>query len=168
MTMFIYRHAGGLMPCPVCQSLASHIHEMTEAEFKALARKPDFRLIAYEPSPFAIEVMAERQRQQDVQGFGPRHDQRYLAGELVKAAVCYALYSWVGIGPRTTPPEGTLSVVSVIERLWPWDWTWFRPRTKRRALVKAAALLLAEGDRQDYAERLAAEKLEAQHPEVMS
>ena len=42
-------------------------------------------------------------------------------------------------------------VRSVIGWLWPWDAEWFKPSSSRRDLVKAAALLLAEIERDDRA-----------------
>ena len=155
-SLYIYRHAGS-MPCPVCGKVEPHAHDMTDAELSALSR--DHRIMPFEPSPFAIEAMAERQRQIDHEGFTVPKDQVYTKAELIRAAICFAFYalsgSSVGLAFNLEPAEA-----SQVGRLWPWPWLWFKPESRRRALVKATALLIAEGDRQDYAERMAAEKAE--------
>lgn len=83
------------------------------------------------------EVLAERQRQIDVEGWTPEHDEDHKDGSLAVAGACYALnYPGVNIG-------------SVIESLWPWADSWWKPTTRRRDLVKAGALILAELERLD-------------------
>jgi hypothetical protein len=160
-SIYVYRHAGGLMPCPVCGTVDGHHHDMAEAEFKLLMANPELRVSAYVPSPFAIEAMAERQRQQDVEGFTIENDvAAYPKGDLIAAAVCFAIYalfgSWRGIGKPHRAKAAEL-----VDEMWPWDRTWFKPESRRRSLVKATALLIAEGDRQDLVERRAAEKAQA-------
>lgn len=80
------------------------------------------------------DVLAERQRQIEKEGWTPEHDDEHSNGELADAAACYAgtLSSrWV------TPPTG-----------WPWGEKWWKPSTdRRRMLIKAGALILAEIER---------------------
>jgi hypothetical protein len=78
------------------------------------------------------EVAAERERQITVEGWTAQHDDRqHSQGELCRAAACYAMdhcYVW-----------------------WPWDEKWWKPEPRRRALIKAAALIVAEIERLDRA-----------------
>lgn len=96
-----------------------------------------------------IDVMNERARQWDGEGFSHDHDDQVNAeGGLIGAAICYALEA------RGWRNEGDMS------RLWPWDRGWWKPSggswreplKGRRDLVKAAALLLAEIERLDRLE----------------
>ncbi|HIB1437201.1 TPA: hypothetical protein ACWV5P_002584 [Salmonella enterica subsp. enterica serovar Muenchen] len=83
-------------------------------------------------SPAAADVLAERQRQINVKGWTPEHDDTYTCGELAAAAISYI-----------EPMEA--------ENYWPADWhdDSFRPSDERRNIVKATALLLAELERLD-------------------
>jgi hypothetical protein len=74
------------------------------------------------------EVAAERKRQVEGEGWDARHDSQHVNGELALAASCYATgnHDW-----------------------WPWDWKWWKPGDRRRNLVKAAALIVAEIERLD-------------------
>lgn len=85
------------------------------------------------------DIAAERKRQIDVEGWAAEHDDKHDAGELATAAACYALASSGSQSFRRT----------VIERFWPWDRDWWKPKDKRRNLVKAAALIVAEIERLD-------------------
>lgn len=96
-------------------------------------------------SQAAIDVLAERRRQIEAEGFGAEIDRKYDRGELTRAAATYAvsfLSARVWDGLRG-------SMRNVIVWLWPWDGEWFKPTRGRRDLVKAAALLLAEIERED-------------------
>lgn len=85
----------------------------------------------------ARDVLAERRRQVEQEGWTPERDNAYDAGELSLAAACYAL---AGDGPHATVPED-----------WPWDYGWWKPSSDRRNLVKAGALILADIERIDRA-----------------
>ncbi|WP_319798280.1 hypothetical protein [Nitrobacter sp.] len=82
------------------------------------------------------DVIAERKRQIEVEGWEPGNDAEYFSGELAAAAACYALNAYA-YGANTAPPD------------WPWDVKWWKPKDKRRDLVRAAALLLADIERLD-------------------
>lgn len=81
----------------------------------------------------AADVLSERIRQIEVEGWSPEHDDKHRHGELAQAAACYAL--------------GECAVGE--EQLWPFDWIWWKPRGDREDLVKAGALILAEIERLD-------------------
>jgi hypothetical protein len=109
----------------------------------------------------AIEdVIAERQRQQIIEGWTPEHDDTHTDNALADAAACYVVHyaarEWVFAGdngpaiystdpPHAPPPWGLGSVH------WPkhWDLAWWKPKDPRRDLVRAAALIVAEIERLD-------------------
>lgn len=90
----------------------------------------------------ARDVLAERRRQIEGEGWTPEHDDAHANGELAGAAACYCLGS-VSHWARSM----------AIQSLWPWAQEWWKPTDRRRDLVKAGALIFAEIDRLD---RLAA------------
>lgn len=83
-----------------------------------------------ELSQGVADVLAERARQLGEKGYSVERDGEYRDGELPMAAACYAVFGAGGQMAR--------SVFS-----WPFKTEAFRPHDKRRAMVKAAALLLA-------------------------
>ena len=87
------------------------------------------------------DVTAERQRQITAEGWTPEHDDEYEHGELADAAGCYALHSEI-FDCAGEPP-----------RPWPWPDEWWKPTNRRRDLVKAGALILAEIERIDRQEQ---------------
>ena len=92
--------------------------------------------ISRDPAQAVLDVLAERRRQIEAEGWTPEHDDEHSVGELAKAAACYALVS-AGFNP-----DATITV-------WPWHRLWWKPSDKRRNLVKAGALILAEIERLD-------------------
>lgn len=91
----------------------------------------------------ANDVLAERRRQTEAEGFDTAHDDEHSTGELADAAACYALGVYSERGDAGVPGD--------IPPYWPWDESWWRPKDRRRNLVRAAALLLAEIERLDRA-----------------
>jgi len=83
-----------------------------------------------------IELIAkERKRQQTDEGITLLHDDQHQAGELVKAAACYALVTQ------------NIPISCGHDTLWPWDRAWFKPKGPLQDLVRAGALIAAELDR---------------------
>jgi len=94
-------------------------------------------LNAYEAMSGAVrEIAAERRRQIEEEGWSPEHDDRHAEGQLAAAAACYAWAGWP---------------------MWPWDRAFWKPKSRRRDLVRAGALILAEIERLDRAETKGAE-----------
>ncbi|MCA8198915.1 hypothetical protein [Burkholderia vietnamiensis] len=89
-------------------------------------------------TPAARDVLAERRRQVDVEGYTLCSDDGNRAGVMSAAAAAYAL---IGSG---------WSQAAALE-FWPEGWAseYWKPAGTRRNLVKAAALLLAEIERID-------------------
>lgn len=78
-------------------------------------------------------IAAERQRQIEQEGWTPEHDDQHAPGELLAAAICYAICCLNGSSAK--PP------------LWPWGAAWWKPKAPVRNLTKAGALIAAEIDR---------------------
>lgn len=100
------------------------------------------------------DVVAERQRQIDAEGWTLDHDDQHGDRSLAVAAACYAMHyarrSWLVKDPdfgeeryqdEQYPDE------------WPDSWATehWKPKNPRRDLVRAAALLVAEIERIDRA-----------------
>lgn len=92
-----------------------------------------------EPEPLtkaATDILAERARQVSQEGWTPAHDDEHADGALALAASAYAMPNAMdGYAPRQ----------------WPWSMAWWKPKDRRRNLVKAGALILAEIERLDRA-----------------
>jgi hypothetical protein len=108
---------------------------------RVLARMPAHPI--HPDTPAFVDILAERDKQIGL-GYTPENDDRYTSGDLVRAAECL-LFAVQGL------PE-------VARETWPWD-NWQpaclsadTPPTaedRRKMLVKAAALLVAELGRLD-------------------
>lgn len=85
------------------------------------------------------DVLDERRRQVEKEGWTPEHDDEHHDGSMAYAAACYALH---------TEPVGN---VGDYLRFWPWDAEWWKPKDRRSNLVRAGALILAEIERLDRA-----------------
>ncbi|WP_199556839.1 ead/Ea22-like family protein [Enterobacter kobei] len=90
-------------------------------------------------NPAILDVVAERQRQKTIEGWTPEHDDEHCNGELAMAAICYINETGT-VNRNGGKPWG-----------WPWDASWWKPNARRRNLVKAGALILAEIERIDRA-----------------
>lgn len=103
-----------------------------------------------DPPPAWVDVLTERQRQQDAEGWTPEHDDGHCGGEMARAAVAYVLWGAGSPAGPVTPLPGATPELLVPG--WPWSADWWKPTTRRSDLVKATALLLAEIERLDRAE----------------
>lgn len=97
----------------------------------------------------ARDVLAERDRQVSEEGWTPSHDDQHDKGEIARAAACYA-YGHTDIVEMGRDPNGPFEV-AFHRTVWPWDREWWKPTNRRRDLVKAGALILAEIERLDRA-----------------
>lgn len=100
------------------------------------------------------DITRERQRQVEEEGWSLAHDDEHGDGELATAAACYALepseramegghWTYGGRDPELSKWVGSRP------QLWPWRADWWRPSSRRRDLIKAAALIVAEIERLD-------------------
>lgn len=117
----------GATPTPTPTPAATPAAPAATAES---TKKEAAKVKAPEMSQGAADVLAERARQLGEKGYSVERDGEYRDGELPMAAACYAVFGAGGQMAR--------SVFS-----WPFKTEAFRPHDKRRAMVKAAALLLA-------------------------
>lgn len=91
-------------------------------------------------SKAAQDVLAERRRQIETEGWTPEHDDEHALGEIASAAGCYALHAHDDNEMDGAPAW------------WPWDALWWKPKDARSNLIRAGALILAEIERLDRAE----------------
>ena len=93
------------------------------------------------------DIAEERERQKQVEGFSPENDVFYYPqGQLAVAASCYAEHAGlqslesgennIARRPGGGPP-----------RRWPFRREWWKPKGRKRNLVRAAALIVAELER---------------------
>ena len=94
----------------------------------------EWNLAAMERGDILDLIAAERVRQINTEGYSSAHDDGHVGGELALAATAYCC-SAAGCSPD----------------MWPWETEAFKPRGKRRDLVRAAALIVAEIERLDRA-----------------
>lgn len=93
------------------------------------------------------DVVAERVRQYMHEGWTPEHDdQEHQNFELGKAAAAY-----LGHAVNKDATRKAHAARSFPPGIWPWHRDWWKPTTRRRDLVKAAALIIAEIERLDRA-----------------
>jgi hypothetical protein len=98
-----------------------------------------------ERASVVAEIAAERRRQIDDEGWTPERDDIIHAdGGLALAAMGYCQSASTGMADTSQfadhPPA-----------YWPWDPQWWKPTSRRRDLLKAAALIVAEIERLDRA-----------------
>lgn len=87
-------------------------------------------------SPGMVAIIAERERQKTVEGYGIAHDMEHRRGHLARAGASYFLMA---------AGEMKLAALS-----WPWDKDDLKNKEFRRNIVRGAACALAELDRSDY------------------
>lgn len=95
------------------------------------------------------DVHIERKRQELVEGWSTEHDDEHDTGAMAAAGASYALSASSGIAENEA---WRLSRENAAQSLWPWDREWWKPGDRRRMLVKAAALIIAEIERLDRKE----------------
>lgn len=86
----------------------------------------------------ARDVLDERKRQQQVEGYEKDADDEYVNGELASASATYALLASGAEGWRITDH-------------WPWSGVSLKVADSRRMAIKSGALILAEIERIDRA-----------------
>lgn len=98
----------------------------------------------------ADAIAAERVRQMEVEKWNTDHDDDHEDASLTHAALCYARLATFQIEDKPYAP--------ILRGLVPIDWPWtadsYKPKDARRNLVRAGALIAAEIDRLDRAEKL--------------
>ncbi|MFC3859431.1 hypothetical protein ACFOPQ_01400 [Deinococcus antarcticus] len=96
------------------------------------------------------EVLSERTRQVS-HGFDSKHDDLHTSGELALAAAGYAINTSLdSVLYDVTVQVPTSSFTMPVN--WPFPPEWFKPTNRRRDLIKAMALIVAEVERLDRLE----------------
>lgn len=132
------------VPIPLAANLgfAAIMTAISIARSYALRRLFEALHIRRPLSPFAQAVIAERFRQIEAEGWSTAHDDEHEPGEMAEAGAAYAQCAGVAAEDNRTPPPS-----------WPWSPEWWKPRDFRRDLVRAGALIIAEGERHDRTRR---------------
>lgn len=123
----VVAHLGGEVDDERIKPIAGIISRRLWALSRSLA--PDGSML----TAASRDVLDERERQINVEGWTPAHDDAYAPGVLTTAGCCYAMF-----GERKEPPSS-----------WPWPANWWKPKDGRNNLVRAGALILAEIERLD-------------------
>lgn len=98
------------------------------------------------------DIAVERRRQIKAEGWTTEHDDAHDKGEMARAAGMYALIAGADATSYRNARDGySLNdyLQAIMDHYWPWAKSWFKPTTRRIALVKAGALIAAEIDRLD-------------------
>lgn len=96
-------------------------------------------------SAFMQAVVAERFRQIEVEGWSAEHDEQHAPGELATAGAAYAKAAELHLSSGVFPKKPRM----FMPNWWPWSTNWWKPTDFRRDLVKACALIIAEGEKFD-------------------
>jgi hypothetical protein len=126
------------MPDADCPDPAHNTPKLIDDALALLAADPGQPEPSAEVTDAARDVLCERRRQVEQEGWTPEHDEKHRDHELSCAAGCYAMHTLAY--PAGDPPPA-----------WPWGADWWKPTTHRRNLVKAGALILAEIEKIDRA-----------------
>ena len=137
---------------PHCDCNGGHVQMMSDPSGRwLLADDSASSIVQHMPeaanTPRAwFDVLAERRRQISDEGWTPKHDDAHDECEMAFAAAVYALESACPSDWQDRQRQ------DAIRELWPWD-AWHKSTTQRRDLVKAGALILAEIERLDRADK---------------
>lgn len=116
-------------------AVAAHIGEFLRTKVMGWPCEPHEQV--------ASEIARERERQMQAEDWTAEHDDAHGDGALARAAGCYALHA--GQAPMAQVPD------RYAPQDWPWDARWWKPKDRRRDLIRAAALIVAEIERLDRA-----------------
>jgi hypothetical protein len=112
-------------------------------------------------SQAAQDVLAERKRQIEEEGWDVAHDDEHADNSMAHAAACYAAHdamatqgrkAQVDVAIRGECPTWREKTIRV-PMCWPSSWhsDWWKPKDRRSDLIRAGALILAEIERLDRA-----------------
>lgn len=129
-------------------------------------------------SPAIAAFASERKRQVEQEGWTLQHDDEHADGELSGAAACYAVFGTTYKVPERPSKYAAVDMArgaasrgmeTIREAMrihaeqnprppsrWPWEDAAWKPSSRKRNIEKAAALLAAEWERVDRAEKVAA------------
>jgi hypothetical protein len=105
------------------------------------------------------DVDRERQRQIVEEGWSFAHDDAHDDGALARAGAAYAEYAGSSEGDAVRRDWDNRN--EGVPDCWPWARKWWKPKDRRRDLVRAAALIVAEIERLDRLDLKAADAVDA-------
>jgi len=102
----------------------------------------------------ASELLEERYGQIRREGWDISHDDSHSAGEMARAAASYAYMASLPTEDEREAHRGAVygimrGFTSIVVQMWPWAPRWLKPKDRRRDLVRAGALIIAEIERLD-------------------
>ncbi len=113
------------------------------------------------------DVIADRLRLVSGEGWTPEHDDEHREGEMARAAAAYAYFASLDDKSRATNMhlEHEPGRINILRWIWPgtWGWRWWKPKDRRRDLVRAGALIIAEIERLDRLAARSATRTKAPH-----
>lgn len=103
---------------------------------------------------WAGEIKKERERQVSEEGWASEHDDKHTDCSIANAAACYAT-SYRELMVRTSSENDPLGLRDHYETVWPWHEYWNKKyqHDRKRQLVIAGALILAELERLERIEK---------------
>lgn len=139
----------------ICHCEGAHGIAMTHAEIAAAVLDATLGL-----SQAELDIITERRRQIEVEGWTAEHDDHHAFGAMAKAAACYAWGASLSDGHRKHYERQSQSIsgypdnriwfnLDIMNTLWTWARCWWKPTTRRQDLIKAGALIIAEIERLD-------------------
>lgn len=135
------------MPESVCADLCATKQQTGRVGTNLLTAIEARQMLEYVLADVAIgpvaEIVAERRRQVEQEGWSQAHDDEHDAGEMAAAAAAYALNASCVLYPANGTP------LEAAPAFWMWDLKWWKPKDPRRDLVRAGALIVAELEKLD-------------------
>ena len=130
-------------PCPLAEAATGPADIVQGEKQLVLVDQAELRQVLA-IATVAAEIAAERRRQIEGEGWTPQRDDLHATGQMARAAACYALS-----GGRLEDYERVSPALLPFNHLWPWCWTWWKPKDRRADLIRAGALIVAEIERLD-------------------
>ena len=97
------------------------------------------RIVGQNMTRAASEILAERKRQIESKGYKPEYDDNLNEMELSRAAAAYAVSESCALEDNWY----------IVGKLWPFQPSEYKQKSRRQNLVRAGALIIAEIERLD-------------------
>lgn len=94
-----------------------------------------------------VDIEIERDRQINRERWTLAHDDTHTRGEMALAAACYAAPRRIFVAEELA--GRAYETFTAYRDAWPWDDKWWKPKDRRRDLIRAATLIVAEIERID-------------------
>lgn len=131
------------VPLELSQDLERELAALSK-DYGNLVSEHHREVLALSARGVTAEIAAERERQIQEEGWDAEHDDEHPEGNLSAAAACYA--------------AGVQLYDEQERNIWPWEERWWKPKNRRRDLIRAAALIIAEIEKMDRKTQYVGEK----------